>query len=112
MGKRVVRMVAGMLLLLPAVAHRGLAEDGRDRPERSVVHRVQPTYPELARRLNLEGLVTLKAEVAADGHVRSVGIISGNAILGQAAMRTVREWVFAPGAEESVLVGVNFSRWQ
>jgi len=112
MRKRLAIMVAGGLLLWLAVAPRGLPEDARDAHPRAVVHRVQPIYPEIARRLNLDGLVTVRAEVAADGHVKSVTLISGNAILGQAAIRAVREWVFAPGAEESVPVGVTFNRWQ
>ena len=112
MRKRAVTMAVGGLLLLLAVAPGALTEDTRDQHPRAVLHRVQPIYPEIARRLSLDGLVMLRAEVAADGHVKSVSVISGNAILGQAAIRAVREWVFAPGAEESVPVGVTFNRWQ
>ena len=99
-----------VLLLLLASAPRALGEDTHDQHPRAVVHRVQPTYPEIARRLSLDGLVMVRAEVAADGHVKSVTVVSGNAILAQAAVRAVREWVFAPGTEESVPVGVTFNR--
>src|SRR5271166_4076404 len=102
-------MTAGVLLLL-AVAPGALAEDASDPHPRSVVHRVQPVYPEIARRLSLDGLVMLRAEIASDGHVKSVAVVSGNAILVQAAIRAVREWVFAPGPDESVPVVVNFNR--
>ena len=112
MRKKLAFMSAGALLLWLVVAPQGLTEDAHDAHPRAVVHRVQPIYPEIARRLSLDGLVMLRAEVAADGHVKSVSVISGNAILAQAAIRAVREWVFAPGAEESVPVGVTFNRWQ
>jgi len=112
MRKRVASMTAGVLLLFLSVAPGALAEDTSDPHPRAVLHRVQPTYPEIARRLSLDGLVMLRAEVAADGHVKSVTVVSGNAILAQAAIRAVREWVFAPGAEESVPVGVTFNRGQ
>jgi len=112
MRKSLAILAASVLLLLPAVGPRGLTEDARDLHPRAVLHRVPPIYPEIARRLNLDGLVMVRAEVAADGHVKSVSIISGNAILGQAAIRAVREWVFAPGAEESVAIGITFNRWQ
>ena len=112
MHKRAATMALGVLLLLLAVTPGALTEDTHDQHPRAVLHRVQPIYPELARRLNLDGLVMVKAEVAADGHVKSVTVVSGNAILAQAAIRAVREWVFAPGAEESVPVGVTFNRWQ
>jgi len=110
--KQVAIMTAGVLLLALSVASGALAEDTSDPHPRAVVHRVQPTYPEIARRLSLDGLVMLRAEVAADGHVKSVTVVSGNAILAQAAIRAVREWLFAPGAEESVPVGVTFNRGQ
>jgi TonB family protein len=111
MGRAAV-VAAGIWLLLLAFAPGVLAEDASDHPTRVVVHRVHPNYPEIARRLSLEGSVMVRAEVAADGHVKSVTVVSGNAILAQAAVRAVREWVFAPGGEESVPVGVNFIRGQ
>ena len=91
------------------MAAGALSEDAPDRHSRAVVHRVQPVYPEIARRLSLEGLVMVRADVSADGHVKSVTVVSGNAILAQAAVRAVREWTFAPGLEEMVPVGVTFS---
>jgi TonB family protein len=112
MCRRAAKTAARMLLLLLMLAPGALTEDGYDQPSRAVVHRVQPIYPEIARRLSLEGLVMVKAEVAADGHVKSVTVVSGNAILAQSAIRAVREWVFARGAEEVVPVGVTFNRKQ
>lgn len=112
MGKRTTSVAASLLLLLLAFAPRARAEDTHDQYARAVVYRVHPVYPEIARRLSLEGSVLVRAEVAADGHVKSVTVVSGNAILAQAAVRAIRKWVFAPGAEESVPVGVNFIRGQ
>jgi TonB family protein len=110
MWRRAARTTAGALLLVLTLAPGALTEEGYDQHSRAVVRRVQPVYPEIARRLSLEGLVMVRAEVAADGHVKSVTVVSGNAILAQAAVRAVREWVFAPGAEEGVPVGVTFNR--
>jgi len=111
MGERTASVAAGLLLLLLAFAFRARAGDMHDQP-RALVHRVQPVYPEIAQRLSLKGLVMVRAEVAADGHVRSVTVLSGNAILAQAAIRAVREWVFAPGQEESVPISIPFNRQQ
>lgn len=107
-----MKAISVLLLLLLALAPRAPTEDGRDQHLRAVVHRVQPIYPEIARRLSLEGLVMVRAEVGADGHVKSVTVVSGNAILAQAAVRAVREWVFAPGPDENVPVGVTFNHGQ
>jgi TonB family protein len=110
MGRRGTRTGVGLLLLLLTLAPIALTQDEYDQHSRAVVHRVQPVYPEIARRLSLEGLVMVRAEVAVDGHVKSVTVVSGNAILAQAAVRAVREWVFVPGAQEFVPVGVTFNR--
>lgn len=75
---------------------------------RALVRSKQPTYPELARRMNLSGTVTLKVEVGADGKVKSVSVLSGNPLLGRAASDAVREWVYVPGVDESRTVSVNF----
>jgi protein TonB len=101
-----------LLLLWLTLAPIALTGDEYDQHSRAIVHRVQPVYPEIARRLSLEGLVMVRAEVAADGHVKSVTVVRGNAILAQAAVRAVREWIFSPGPEEMVPVGVNFNRKQ
>ena len=110
MGKRAAKIAVQVLLLLLAFAPGAMPEDMHDPAPRAVVHRVQPVYPEIARRLSLDGLVMVRAEVAGDGHVKSVAAVSGNAILAQAAIRAVREWVFAPGPDESVPVVVTFNR--
>src|SRR5271157_4827375 len=102
MRKRAVTMAVGGLLLLLAVAPGALTEDTRDQHPRAVLHRVQPIYPEIARRLSLDGLVMVRAEGARDSHVEAVSGISCNAVLGQAAIQAETEWVLAPGAEESV----------
>jgi TonB family protein len=109
MRKAIAMTAAGVLLLFLALPFGVHAEDSRAQGMRAVVHRTPPNYPEIARRLNLCGVVMVKVAVAADGHVKSTSVVSGNPILGQAASTAVREWIFAPGAEESVTVGVTFN---
>jgi len=112
MWRGTANIATGVLPLLLMLVPVAGAEDGYEHSSRAVVRRVQPAYPEIARRLSLEGLVMVTAEVAADGHVKSVGVVSGNAILAQSALRAVREWVFSPGTDEIVPVGVSFNRKQ
>ena len=77
---------------------------------RAVLTRTPPAYPELAKRMNLEGTVTVRAVVGADGKVKAVSALTGNPILSQAAQAAVKNWVYAPGAEESIAVDVTFSK--
>lgn len=63
--------------------------------DRKVQHRVPPDYPELARRMHIEGRVGVEASVAPNGSVTSVKAISGNALLQAAAEQAIRKWKFA-----------------
>jgi TonB family protein len=45
---------------------------------------------------NLVGELQLRALIAADGSVKEVSVLSGNAKLGEAAMRAVRQWHYSP----------------
>jgi TonB family protein len=68
---------------------------------RSIVSRVPPAYPELARRMHVAGTVVLKVVIDPDGKVTDTHIESGHPLLGQAAQLAVARWRFSPGAEQS-----------
>jgi TonB family protein len=52
--------------------------------------------------------VRLKVAVRADGSVKDVEVLGGNAVLADAAEKAVRQWKFAAGGEDTVVVAVNF----
>jgi TonB family protein len=66
-----------------------------------VVRQVVPTYPDLARKLHITGVVKLVATVAPNGNVNSVEVLGGNPVLIQAAEEAVENWKFAPAGEET-----------
>jgi TonB family protein len=87
-----------------------MALPARAADERAVKSRVQPVYPEIARRMRIAGAVKLEATVDADGKVKDVKTISGNHMLALAAEDAVRQWKFVPGASDSsVDVEINFA---
>ncbi len=63
---------------------------------------------------NLVGELQLRALIAADGSVKDVTLLSGNPILGEAAMRAVRQWHYSPNqvagspAEVETQIRMNF----
>ncbi len=61
-----------------------------------LAHRVEPVYPEFARRIHLEGTVQLHAIIRRDGAVRSLEVLSGHPILAQAAREAVSQWRYRP----------------
>ncbi len=75
------------------------AEDGR-----KVRSRVNPIYPELAKRINASGTVRLEIQVAPNGEVKSVKPLGGHPLFIPAAEDAVRKWRYEPGPETTTQV--------
>ena len=83
-----------------------------DEARKSVVQKVQPTYPPIARQINLSGRVVLDLIVGEDGTVEKTDVISGNPVLSSAAAAAGKRWKFQPfqadGKPAKTIVRVNF----
>lgn len=79
-----------------------------------LVQRVQPSYPEQAMKVGLEGSVVLQALIRKDGTVSNLKLISGPFLLGRAAYKAVKQWRYKPYllngefVEAQTYVTVNF----
>jgi len=63
-----------------------------------IIYRVDPEYPELARKAHIEGMVILEAVVSKDGTVRTVTIQrSDNPVLELASVNAAKQFRFEPG---------------
>lgn len=90
---------------IPANAQQEQSASGR-----KVVNKVEPAYPDFARRMALRGTVKLEAVVAATGKVKVVNIKGGHPLLAQAAARAVSNWKWeAASSETRESVEVQFS---
>ena len=89
-----VRLLVSMLLIACALC----VSRAQDQPEaRVIASRVTPAYPDLARRMNLQGVVKLRVTVEADGSPHSIETIGGNPVLVKAAQDAVLRWKWVPG---------------
>lgn len=62
-----------------------------------LVVRVDPAYPESARRMHADGLIVLEAVISASGTVEEVRVVkSANPLLDAAALRAVEQWRYRP----------------
>jgi periplasmic protein TonB len=61
-----------------------------------LIKKVAPNYPAQAKQLRLEGPVLLQATILKDGSVGNVKQLSGDAVLGHAAIDAVRQWKYKP----------------
>ncbi len=65
-----------------------------------IVKRVEPEYPELAKRAGIEGQVFVKVLVDETGHVIQAKILrSTNEIFNEPALKAARQFVFTPGMQ-------------
>jgi TonB family protein len=105
-GLKLAQASALALLLVMALPAR--AGDGR-----SVKSRVNPVYPELAKRMKVSGVVTLEASVDTQGKVTDVKEVNGNHMLALAAKEAILQWKYVPGpadSNETVVITFNLGQ--
>jgi protein TonB len=61
-----------------------------------LLRQVKPVYPRLAQQARAQGVVVMEAVIAADGSVKSLRVVSGHALLTQAAVDAVQQWLYRP----------------
>ncbi|HEX5041969.1 MAG TPA: energy transducer TonB [Candidatus Polarisedimenticolaceae bacterium] len=68
---------------------------GIERP--TLLEKVEPEYPEAARRARIHGTVTVQAVIGRDGTVEDAQIVhSSHRLLEEASLEAVRQWRYAP----------------
>ena len=106
------RPSVGMAAMAAAAGGSTNAVRGAQPP---LVRQVQPVYPPLAKQARIQGTVVMNAVLAKDGTVQNVTVVSGHALLVQAAIDAVRQWVYQPilvngqPVEVTTQVNVNFA---
>ena len=74
---------------------------GQDVLDRKVKSRVAPVYPELARRMNIVGVVKVLITVTPAGTVKDAKLVGGHPVLASPALDAVRKWRFETSPQES-----------
>lgn len=63
--------------------------------------KVQPTYPELAKKMQISGTVKIEVVVSPNGTVKEARVVGGHPVLATAALDAAKKWRFDPAASES-----------
>ncbi len=82
----------------------------QEEPGRKVKSKVEPAYPELARRMNLAGTVKLQVVVAPNGTAKTIKPVGGNPVLIEAAADALKKWKWEPGDETTEVIAIHFVR--
>jgi len=64
--------------------------------ESKLIRRVEPIYPEAARRARVFGMVMLEVKVDENGNVAEVRVVRGHPLLDEAAINAVKQWKYSP----------------
>lgn len=79
-----------------AVTEKPEAQVPAEVMQKLLVHRVEPVYPDEARKQNLQGVIALDIVVSRTGSVVSMRALNGPEVLARAAMDALRWWKFEP----------------
>ena len=88
----------------------GVFRVGGDVKAPVVISRVEPIYPEDARKARVAGIVIIEALIDRNGNVREARVLKPLPFaLDQAALDSVRQWKFRPGTRNGEPVDVLFN---
>jgi protein TonB len=63
--------------------------------------KVAPTYPVLAKKMNITGTVKILVVVSPNGSLKDTKVVGGNPVLVNATMDALKKWKFEPADSES-----------
>ena len=96
------RFMVFLWILLSVAACAAPAQESDSSPHvRRIVSKVNPVYPDLAKHVNLSGVVKLRTTIAPNGSVKSIEPVGGNPVLLKAAQDAVGNWKYAPAPKET-----------
>jgi TonB family protein len=100
--RRLSLFAVGLLLLSGWAANSAPRAWGQEELNRKPKIKVAPVYPELARRMNITGVVKVEVTVAPNGSVKNAKLVGGHPLLANAALDAVKKWRFETGPEDSM----------
>ncbi len=106
MSARMARrcLAIGFLGLLVVVSAVGPVSGYAQEEARKVKTKVQPSYPELAKRMKLSGTVKIQVTVAPNGTAKATKPVGGNPVLIEAAVEAVKKWRWEDAPAETTEV--------
>jgi len=70
-------------------------------PERRLITRIEPDYPEELQKRAIGGTVRLRLTISANGSVENAELLGGNPVLGESAIAAVSRWKYAPASSRT-----------
>ena len=80
-------------------------DEGATKPQ--LWQQAAPVYPPIAKAARVSGDVVISLQIQTDGHVSGLRVLSGPAMLQQAAIDAVKKWAYKPFEQNGERVEVN-----
>jgi TonB family protein len=100
----VVCLFAVTAMVVGGLVHLHAQVGNVSETKRKVRVLVRPQYPELAKKLNLTGVVRMELTIGADGKVKRAHVIGGHPVLASEAEKAALQSEFEAGAKETTEV--------
>lgn len=97
------RLIA-VLVMAAVITTSAFAQSGR-----TLKSKVTPVYPELAKRMNVNGAVKVEITVAPNGTVKTAKAIGGHPLLIDAAVSAAKQFKYEAGEETKEVVEFKFN---
>ncbi len=100
-------LIAAVAIITSAVGvaaqnqNQSQTQDSQNEIVRRAKVKVQPIYPDLARKMNLTGTVKVAVVVAPNGSVKEAKVVGGHPVLAGAALDAAKKWHFEPASVET-----------
>jgi TonB family protein len=91
----------GVLLCGILMNQRASSQDSNPDAARAILSRSMPNYPDLAKRMNIEGTVRIRVTIAPNGTVKTAETIGGSPLLVKSAENAIYKWRWIPSRQES-----------
>ncbi len=91
----------GLLLLSGWAATSAPLAWGQEELNRKTKSKVTPSYPELAKRMNISGVVRILITVAPNGSIKDARVVGGHPVLADAALNAVKKWRYEAAPQDS-----------
>lgn len=109
MRKKATAVVVALIALTTFLAGQN-ATSSSSSGGRKAMARMAPSYPELARRMHIQGTVKIEAIVRHNGTIKSTRVLGGSPVLVESATDAVSKWKFEAGPDETTkVVEVRFA---
>jgi TonB family protein len=96
-GAALFALSLGFIAFCPSFS---LAQE-QSETQRKLVNKVDPVYPELAKKMQISGTVKVEVVVAPNGKVKFTQVVGGHPVLAKAAVDAIANWKWGPAQQET-----------